>query len=140
MLYLHDIQVGMNKKRSIGGGAAVIIILLGVTMSRNTSKNRPEEPTSGLNRKASHLVYTKHARCRMDCRKIDESEVREILEKGTLNYAKSAPADKPCPTYALEGTTHDQQRVRIVFAGCSNDELKVVTCIDLDTDWQCACN
>jgi hypothetical protein len=31
-----------------------------------------------LNRHA-HLIYTHHARCRMDCRHINEKEVKEIL-------------------------------------------------------------
>lgn len=133
--------MGMNKKRGIGAAAAVLIIVLSTTMGRKTMRHTHEQAAAeGLNRHASHLVYTKHARCRMDCRKIDESEVKEILEKGTINNDKSDPADKPCPSYALEGTTHDNQRVRIVFASCNTDEVKVVTCIDLDTDWECACN
>src|SRR4051812_17049358 len=63
-----------------------------------------------IDRHPGHLIYTKHARCRMDCRHIDESEVTEILEKGRINYRKSEPAGRPDPKYALEGTTHDGQQ------------------------------
>jgi hypothetical protein len=84
------------------------------------------------------LIYTKHAMCRMECRRIDESEVKEILEKGTINHAKSDPASRPDAKYALEGTTHDNQRVRIVFAA-SERGVVVVTVIDLDTEWSCDC-
>lgn len=74
----------------------------------------------------------------MACRKIDETEVAEILQKGRINYRKSEPAGRPDPKYAFEGRTHDGQNVRIVFAR-SKRGLVVVTVIDLDTDWQCNC-
>lgn len=91
----------------------------------------------GFNRRTSHLVYSKHARCRMECRHIDESEVKEILEQGKINYDK-VESDARGKTYPVEGITHDKQRVRIVFAP-KDDEIVVVTCIDLDTEWPCDC-
>lgn len=92
-----------------------------------------------LNRHPSELVYTKHAKCRMECRQFTKREVREILENGKLNNRKSRPYDKPCPSYALEGVTSDGQEARMIFATCDNDKLKVVTCIDLKTDYKCNC-
>jgi len=84
------------------------------------------------------LVYTKHARCRMDCRKIDESEVEYIVRSGKVNQRKSDPNDAPCPTYSLEGYTKDNQEVRIVFADCKGS-TKVITAIDLGEDHECYC-
>ena len=74
----------------------------------------------------------------MECRKITEEEVQEIMRTGTINYRKSEANGRPCPTYALEGNTHDNQHVRIVFAQCDY-KTKVVTAIDLDFEWQCDC-
>ena len=74
----------------------------------------------------------------MQCRKITQAEVEEIMRDGKINYAKSEVNDRPCPTYALEGVTRDDQRVRIVFAQCDL-KTKVVTSIDLDTNWECHC-
>ncbi len=91
---------------------------------------------SGL--QANALQYTKHARCRMDCRHISEKEVKEILRKGRINHRKSKPADYPCPSYALEGVTSDRQEVRIVFAACDR-KTKVITTIDLENEYQCNC-
>ncbi|AXY73976.1 DUF4258 domain-containing protein [Paraflavitalea soli] len=91
-----------------------------------------------FDRRVGKLIYTKHARCRMGCRHIDESEVKEILEQGVINERKSEPAGRPDPKYALEGRTHDGQQVRIVFAPTSRGML-VITVIDLDTDWTCDC-
>lgn len=91
-----------------------------------------------IDRHPGHLIYTKHARCRMGCRHIDEAEVREILEKGRINYRKSEPAGRPDPKYALEGTTHDGQEVRIIFAPGKRG-MVVITVIDLGTEWSCDC-
>lgn len=81
------------------------------------------------------IVYSKHARCRMDCRHVDESEVKEILETGEINYNKEQDNENGV-TLPLEGTTHDGQRVRIVFAP-KEKEIVVVTVIDLNKDWPC---
>jgi hypothetical protein len=103
----------------------------------------PVQPTTTINndlpfdRHANHLIYSKHARCRMDCRHIDESEVQEILDNGVLNNNKVEESDKG-KTYPLEGITHDKQHVRIVFAP-KQENLVVVTVIDLDKDWYCDC-
>jgi hypothetical protein len=102
------------------------------SQSGDVNRNR------GFDRRTSFIVYTQHARCRMDCRHIDESEVGDIMKNGSVNYRKSETDATPCPTYALEGVTHDSQRVRIVFAQCDQSS-KVVTVIDLDTEWECHC-
>lgn len=74
----------------------------------------------------------------MKCRHIDETEVKEILEKGRVNYEKSEPAARPDPKFAVEGRTRDQQQVRIVFAQADRG-LVVVTVIDLEKEWRCNC-
>ena len=92
----------------------------------------------GFDRRVSYIEYTEHAKCRMQCRKISQAEVEEIMKEGKVNYAKTDVNDRPCPTYALEGITRDKQRVRIIFAQC-DFKTKVVTSIDLNTDWECHC-
>ena len=91
----------------------------------------------GFDRNTTHLVYSKHARCRMDCRKIDESEVKEILENGKINVQKIEES-KEGISYPLEGYTSENQHVRVVFAP-HNQKTVVVTVIDLDNDWPCDC-
>ena len=92
----------------------------------------------GLNRDIKQIIYTRHAKCRMDCRMIDVSEVQEILLKGSINYQKSDLRSRPDPKYALEGNTHDGQHVRIVFAESPRGPV-VITVIDLDKEWSCNC-
>ena len=86
------------------------------------------------------LEYTRHARCRMQCRKFDEFEVEAMLRDGELKPERTRKGSgERCDTHALEGRTRDGQFARIVYAAC-DDETRVVTAIDLDTDWPCDCN
>ena len=74
----------------------------------------------------------------MACRHIDETEVKDILASGRINYQKSDPASRPDPRYALEGRTRDGQEVRIVFAAADKG-MVVITVIDLQKEWSCNC-
>lgn len=98
----------------------------------NTNRDR------GFDRRTSYLQYSEHAKCRMQCRKIAQAEVEEIMRDGKINYTKSDLKNARCPRYAVEGVTRDNQRVRIVFAQC-NESTTVVTVIDLETDFRCNC-
>lgn len=81
--------------------------------------------------------FTKHARCRMDCRHITQKEVKEIVKQANINYAKSEPDAPRGAKYALEGyTSKEQQHVRIIVAP-KERHLTIVTVIDLDDDWAC---
>jgi hypothetical protein len=105
----------------------------------STQKTKASDNRRGLNRNPAAINYTKHARCRMDCRKVSEQEVQQILQEGNINYKKSDVAAKECNRkYAVEGYSKDNQHLRIVFAPCQN-EVTVITCIDLDTEWECNC-
>ncbi len=110
-----------------------------------TNTDKPTDPASnptgrdrGFDRRTSYLEYSKHASCRMQCRKISKTEVEEIMREGKINYSKSDIQNARCPRYAVEGVTRDEQRVRIVFAQC-NEKTVVVTVIDLETDFACDC-
>ncbi|ATL49568.1 hypothetical protein COR50_21635 [Chitinophaga caeni] len=95
-------------------------------------------PATPYSKEHPYFYYTKHARCRMECRHVSEEEVAEIYREGKVNRAKSDPGDKPCPTIAKEGYSDDGQHLRIVFANCGQ-VIKVITCIDLEKDWTCDC-
>lgn len=113
----------------------------GVKDKKQTDTVRQDEDyvTRGLDRNPAHVSYSKHARCRMNCRHIDETEVQQILKEGKINYAKSELKAEDCKKkYAVEGNTKDKQKVRIIFAPCS-EEVTVVTVIDLGKEWVCDC-
>lgn len=108
------------------------------TSSTQKDPSQEVNRNHGFDRRVSYLEYTEHAKCRMDCRHITQAEVQEIMQDGKINYRKSDVNAIPCPTYAVEGITSDNQRLRIVFAQCDY-KTKVVTCIDLDKEWTCHC-
>jgi hypothetical protein len=125
----------------------IAVLAIAVVFARTCRNSDGDQSTTngsdvkrdhGFDRRTSYLEYTKHAQCRMECREIDSSEVEEIMRTGMINYRKSDMNAHPCPTYALEGMTHDNQHVRIVFAQCDH-ETKVVTTIDLEHEWECHC-
>ena len=104
-----------------------------------TKKNADTpDRNKGFDRRISYIEYSNHAKCRMQCRKISQAEVEEIMKDGKINYNKSDLDNTRCPQYALEGVTTDDQKVRIVFAQC-NEKSVVVTVIDLETEWSCSC-
>ena len=122
----------------------LIILLVAVFLLKQSGQSDETKPVAtasrGLNRNPAHITYSKHAQCRMACRHIDDSEVGEILHNGKINYTKSDLKGNDCQKkYAVEGITHDQQRVRIIFAPCSA-EMTVVTVIDLGKEWPCSCD
>ena len=112
----------------------LFVLLFSLTACEPPTANEPPTGQATI----PPLIYTKHARCRMDCRKVDESEVVEILQQNNINHKKSKTSDKPCPSFAYEGISHDNQYLRIVVAKCEQN-WKVVTCIDLETDYSCSC-
>jgi hypothetical protein len=113
----------------------IVVLLLFVFIYKRWHEPFPKE---AFDRHPSHIYYTKHALCRMDCRHISKENIGEIMEKGIINFNKSFRNDKPCPTFALQGETHDGEKLRVIFAQCS-DETKVVTCYNLEEDFECHC-
>lgn len=113
----------------------LIIILLAVFIFKRWREPFPKE---AFDRHPSHIYYTKHALCRMDCRHISKEDIAEIMDKGIINFNKSNKADKPCPTFALQGETHEGEKIRVIFAQCG-DETKIITCYNLEEDFECHC-
>lgn len=114
-----------------------ILLILYFLFGRNNQNTRIDHREKAF--RHNEIKLTTHAKCRMDCRQIDENEVKEILANGSINYKKSDLKDKPCPTYALEGITKDNQRVRIVVGDCNNEAV-IITVIDLDHEFECSCD
>jgi hypothetical protein len=131
---------------------ALIVVLAIAVLLLKRCKGPADEPETqaasktasaghqrGLNRDINLLYYSKHARCRMECRRISQKEVEAIFQHGRINYKKS-DLQGAAPAYAVEGITMDGQKVRIVFAQ-KKTQTTVVTVIDLENEWSCpSCN
>lgn len=131
-------------------GVLLIVALL-VKQYREQGQPLPDSPVTREKKSApdsrNHLdtfrdpeaeyFFTKHARCRMECRHITQKEVKEIVRKAEVNYRKSDLQAAQGPKYALEGyTSKDRQHIRIIVAP-RQKHLSIVTVIDLDEDWNC---
>ena len=101
----------------------------------------PEQREKGdttLNWTKAVRNYTLHAKCRMECRHIDDKKVLEVLTTGTINYPKSDLEEPDCQKrFAVEGYSQGQH-IRVIATPCS-DKLTIITCIDLDQHWPCDC-
>lgn len=124
---------------------AALLLFYVLTKQRGSNRKEHIEVTTdvtngneGFNRNPEKITYTKHARCRMACRHIDETEVIEILQTGKVNVNK-IEEDNRGKTYPLEGKTGKDKYVRIVVAPRKNETV-IVTVIDLDADWECDCS
>lgn len=131
----------MNKRRNALVLIVIVIALLVIKLLAFYKQDYTVENSSNFPsfRNTTHLILTKHAKCRMECRHITEEEVKEIIHDGKINKAKSGPGTKGDETYALEGYSVEHQHLRIVVAP-ENNGLVVITCIDLDNEWACNCN
>jgi hypothetical protein len=118
----------------------IVPLFLGCHSRSSDSNGSDHEGTNRepFNRRAE-LVFTRHARCRMDCRHITAVEIHEVLDNGIINYGKSEPDSRPDPKYAVEGYTAEQQHLRIIVAP-ENAKLIIITCIELGVEWSCHCN
>lgn len=76
----------------------------------------------------------------MECRSINEREIKEIIKKGILNQKKSGYDKKyNNRVYVIEGYSYERQHIRVVVTP-EKERLLVITVIDLDRDWVCDCN
>ncbi len=127
-------------KSAIFNRLAPVIMMLVATLVLSSCQSKTPTDNSAALSKIPQLIYTKHARCRMDCRHINESEIKEILAAHNINNRKSNAEAKPCPVYAYEGYSSQHQHLRIIIGQCDEKAWKVITCIDLGNEFQCDCH
>jgi len=133
------LNIDLNLKRMKNRNVIISAMLLGIIfftfIIRRWNEPVAKEP---FDRHPKSIIYTKHALCRMSCRHIDRHEINEIIEKGVINFNKTNKSDRPCPTYALQGRTASGENIRVIFAQC--DSLtKVITCYNLEEEFECHC-
>ncbi len=126
-------------KKNIFIFLALIVLIIFAIWFKNKNHSAISSSRGDLFRNTNHLILTKHARCRMDCRHITSEEIKQIIHDGNVNYSKSGKGSKGDETYALEGYDNRNEHLRVVVAP-EDDGLVVITCIDLDKEWPCNCN
>lgn len=115
-----------------------LLLIMAVLAVAVLKLRREPEPREAFDRAPRSLAYTKHARCRMECRQISKGDIQEIMKKGIINFSRSNRRDQPCPTFALQGRTRDGEYIRVIFSQCSEETL-VVACYNLEQDFECDC-
>ena len=127
----------MNRSSNSKGNLNLVAIILFIALCVFLFWYKNSGRTGGSQlQNYNELILTKHAKCRMECRHISLTEIKEIIKTGKENYSKSQRGNN---TIALEGYSNEGQHIRLVVAP-ENNNLVVVTCIDLDREWNCHCN
>lgn len=115
------------------------LLLLYLTQSGAYLLNKNNTGESPIRfEKNVNIEYTRHAKCRMECRDIDKNEIQQILQKGSINYEKVGVTSKG-KTYPVEGITNSGQKIRVVVA-LHQAKIVIITVIDLEKEWFCNCN
>ena len=109
-----------------------------VGQKTTSSAKKTAKRNNGFDRTLSYIEYTDHAMCRMECRKISQEDIEDIMRNGEINYNKSEVKQAPCPVYAVQGYTRDREHLRVIFGQCDY-QTKVITCYNLDQDLECHC-
>lgn len=129
----------MKKKTS---RLLIIAVIIGLAVCFRFFMPKGDDPCDFPNRNhVNELVYSNHARCRMDCRQVTEALVQDVYLHGEVNCDKSGE-QKGEMRYALESKDPaSQDRIRLVIAEDTDDnEHVVVTVIRLDKKFDCYCN
>lgn len=117
----------------------ILLIVIILIIAKGIQIIKKENLSPENFRDTSHLILTRHVKCRMNCRQITLEEIKEVLKKGKLNRSKSGVGSGGDRTYAVEGYSYENQHIRVIVAP-ENKGLVVITCIDLEKEWPCNCN
>ena len=123
------------RKRNVSLPLLLLVLVFVVFLIRRWNEPVRKE---AFDRKPAKVVYSRHALCRMDCRRISKAEIEEIMQKGVINFSRSNRVATPCPTFALQGRTSRAAYIRVIFSQCA-DETKVVTAYNLEDNVSCYC-
>lgn len=113
----------------------LVLLVLAVALLKWRQEPRPRE---AFDRQPEVLRYTGDARCRMECRRISEAEVAEVMKRGVINFSRSNRRGQPCPTFALQGRTGKGAYLRVHFLQCP-EATTVLNCYNLERPADCDC-
>jgi hypothetical protein len=116
---------------------SLLLVLLVLAVALLKWRQEPSR-REAFDRSPKELHYTGYARCRMQCNKISEEDIGEMMKKGAINFSRSNRRGQPCPTLALQGRTAKGAYLRVLFAQCP-EQTTVLNCYNLEQDPACNC-
>ena len=84
------------------------------------------------------LVYVDHARCRMECRGVNQRTVEKVYRDGVVNCKKSS-YKRGKPRYALEKRDERGDKIRVIVEDDEGQHV-IITVIRLGKDDHCSCS
>ena len=123
------------KKRNVLAPIFLLVLVFLVFLIRRWNEPQRREV---FDRHPPKLAFTEYSLCRMDCRQIAKTEIKEIMQKGVINFNKSNRLGRPCPVFALQGRTESGKYLRVIFSQCPA-QTNVVTVYNLEKKDSCFC-
>jgi hypothetical protein len=126
----------MNKSRRIllfsaGIFLGTVMVYFTLIRGRNRTYWLPGNRVKELIQK-SKIVYSAHAKCIMDCWRIDIENVRVIIKNGDVNFKESNARNTSHPSYAVDGELSGNRKIRIIVT-TADSVATIETAIDLDS-------
>ncbi len=105
----------------IGCVIVYFTLLRGVNRTYWLPANRVKEQVD-----KSTFKFSEHAKCILACKQITEEEVRDVLKNGEVNFSESDTRGVPCPSYAIEGSSHNK-KLRVLLTVFERDSTAEIT-------------
>ncbi|MBU2951144.1 hypothetical protein KO493_10595 [Tamlana agarivorans] len=111
------------------GGFSIGLVLLAFFLSgKKTSCSYGPDARVLKNINTKKLHYSTEANRTINQKLIDSTEVLWVLKKGDINFSESAPRQKPCGYYAVEGEVNDKD-ISVIVENC--DSIATIKSIKL---------
>lgn len=88
---------------------------------------------------STRLYYSRTANCKMECIKVVEEDVRQVLKEGEASLAKPKDSSDTQKVFFVEGDTKTNKRIKIVVTPKGN-ALFVITVNPAYEKADCDCN
>jgi hypothetical protein len=115
-----------------------VVLFVGLFVFAIFRKWQEPQPKEAFNRTPARLLFYAFAQCRMQCLQVSEADIKAILQTGVINLGRSRRAQRPCPTFAVQGRTARKQYIRAIFEQCRNGTY-LLNCYNLERDATCDC-
>jgi hypothetical protein len=87
---------------------------------------------------STRIYYSRTANCKMECLKVVEADIRDVLKTGDASYGKARDSAHTDPIYLVEGDTQKNKRIRLVITP-KGSALFVITVIPFGERVDCDC-
>lgn len=88
---------------------------------------------------STRLYYSRTANCKMECMKVTEEDIRQVLKEGEASIPKAKDSTSTEIIFSIEGDTKTNQRIKVLVTP-KGSALFVITVNPFGEKIECDCN